>query len=173
MECRSVNFRWEFGSMCNEKRWRHLQGYVAGLAGRLDASWTMNQFQSCLDVGCRQFCELDGAQTMKPSEESTGSRFLTCEQLIPITVAAFARVLARLLLTKCSSANCLENLPARTIRALLRTSVWYLHYAWTTWYRLQPARRVAMTRPRRLELGSALRAFFDTWRLPWIRRAAS
>src|SRR6185503_12622257 len=47
------------------------KGLVAGLAGGLVASWTMNQFQAAWTRVAEGFEKPHGAQSMKPTEEAT------------------------------------------------------------------------------------------------------
>ena len=49
------------------------KGVVAGLAGGLVASWTMNQFQAALTKLAGNSQKPHGAQSMQPSEGSTGN----------------------------------------------------------------------------------------------------
>ena len=51
-----------------------LKGIVAGLAGGLIASWTMNQFQAALTKLVSNDEKPHGAQSMKPSEGSSGEQ---------------------------------------------------------------------------------------------------
>lgn len=52
-----------------------LKGLVAGLAGGLVASWTMNQFQAAWSKATEGFEKPHGAQSMQPSEgQQTGQR---------------------------------------------------------------------------------------------------
>lgn len=50
------------------------KGIVAGLAGGLVASWTMNQFQAAWTRLAENAEKPHGAQSMKPSEGSTGNQ---------------------------------------------------------------------------------------------------
>ena len=50
------------------------KGLVAGLAGGLVASWTMNQFQAAWMRAAGNSDKPHGAQSMQPSEGSTGSQ---------------------------------------------------------------------------------------------------
>src|SRR5690349_7873424 len=47
-----------------------LKGLVAGLAGGLVASWTMNQFQAAWTRAAKGFEKPHGAQSMQPTEGS-------------------------------------------------------------------------------------------------------
>src|SRR6185503_17062071 len=51
-----------------------LKGMVAGLAGGLVASWTMNQFQAAWTRIAEGQDKSHGAQSMKPSEGSQGEQ---------------------------------------------------------------------------------------------------
>jgi putative membrane protein len=51
-----------------------LKGFVAGLAGGLLASWTMNQFQSAWTLIAENSEKPHGAQSMKPSDGSKGDQ---------------------------------------------------------------------------------------------------
>ena len=50
------------------------KGLVAGLAGGLVASWTMNQFQAAWTRMARNSEKPHGAQSMQPSQGSTGNQ---------------------------------------------------------------------------------------------------
>ena len=50
------------------------KGIVAGLAGGLVASWTMNQFQAAWTKLAGNSEKPHGAQSMKPSNGSTGDQ---------------------------------------------------------------------------------------------------
>ena len=51
-----------------------LKGLVAGLAGGLVASWTMNQFQAAWMRAAANNEKAHGAQSLQPSEGSTGNQ---------------------------------------------------------------------------------------------------
>ena len=51
-----------------------LKGMVAGLAGGLIASWTMNQFQAALTRMAEGKEKSHGAQSMQPAEGSQGEQ---------------------------------------------------------------------------------------------------
>jgi uncharacterized membrane protein YagU involved in acid resistance len=64
------------------------KGIVAGLAGGLIASWTMNQFQSALTRLAENSEKTHGAQSMQPAQGSTGDQSQDAKEQDDATVKA-------------------------------------------------------------------------------------